>query len=373
VSDPDQKRGLYGKYRVERLVDPTDKHRDCRYYVLDLTHDAFAGPALRAYADACEATYPALARDLRALAPTAPASPPVGEPAPVHLTTGIDAMCGADSWDGLLLTPKVEHMTCSACRAAYFGPPPTLPQGEPAPKVTPVDRYRTAFAESAPGTHSIRPGVPFWVAEIPNSSPPFYWAKTPSAEITLGSSIYHDPHHALTFETREQCEAWIEARGVPFAAREHIVMAPVPPGEPAPPMVEGKIVGAELIPGVKPTLVIEFDEAPVPIHMSDRVIVTWPAPAPAAPPLTLETETARLGIRSPLTAAPAEHGMEEIERLLTGYAHAESAFMARRRNAKNGTDLMVAANRARTALLDAIRAALTAAASAATKGDDRDR
>jgi hypothetical protein len=63
----------------------------------------------------------------------APASPPVGEPAPVHLTTGIDAMCGADSWDGLLLTPKVEHMTCSACRAAYFGPPPTLPQGEPAP------------------------------------------------------------------------------------------------------------------------------------------------------------------------------------------------------------------------------------------------
>jgi hypothetical protein len=67
--------------------------------------------------------------------------------------------------------------------------------------------------------------------------------------------------------------------------------------------------------------------------------------------------------------APAEHGMEEIERLLTGYAHAESAFMARRRNAKNGTDLMVAANRARTALLDAIRRALTAAASAATKGD----
>jgi hypothetical protein len=34
--------------------------------VLDLKHDRFAGPALRAYADACEAEYPLLARDLRA-------------------------------------------------------------------------------------------------------------------------------------------------------------------------------------------------------------------------------------------------------------------------------------------------------------------
>jgi hypothetical protein len=63
--------GLIGKFRVSR-VDGTDspgaRHDGCRYFVLDATHDKHAAPALHAYAESCEADYPMLARDLRALA-----------------------------------------------------------------------------------------------------------------------------------------------------------------------------------------------------------------------------------------------------------------------------------------------------------------
>lgn len=42
------------------------KHHGCAYFVLDLDHDPFAAPALRAYADACEADgFGPLADDLR--------------------------------------------------------------------------------------------------------------------------------------------------------------------------------------------------------------------------------------------------------------------------------------------------------------------
>lgn len=61
-------RGLYAKFTVTR-TDGTDapggKHEGCDYFTLDLTHDEYAAPALLAYADACRAKYPALARDLR--------------------------------------------------------------------------------------------------------------------------------------------------------------------------------------------------------------------------------------------------------------------------------------------------------------------
>lgn len=62
-------RGLYGKYSVERTdgsSDPGGKHENCDYFVLDLTHDPHALPALRAYAESCEQDFPLLARDLRA-------------------------------------------------------------------------------------------------------------------------------------------------------------------------------------------------------------------------------------------------------------------------------------------------------------------
>lgn len=68
VPPPNKKAiGIYKKYHVFR-ADGTDrvggKHCDCSYFVLDLSHDKFAEPALRAYADACKAEYPVLASDL---------------------------------------------------------------------------------------------------------------------------------------------------------------------------------------------------------------------------------------------------------------------------------------------------------------------
>ena len=67
---PDEERGLYGKYRVTRSDGssaPGGKHEHCEYFVLDLSHDPHALPALRAYADSCRERYPGLARDLERL------------------------------------------------------------------------------------------------------------------------------------------------------------------------------------------------------------------------------------------------------------------------------------------------------------------
>ncbi len=60
----DQERGLYGKYRVERIGGTPGKHDECWYYVLDWMHDKYARPALEAYAKACADEYPDLSRDL---------------------------------------------------------------------------------------------------------------------------------------------------------------------------------------------------------------------------------------------------------------------------------------------------------------------
>lgn len=62
------KRGLYRKYEVRRTDGSSEsggKHADCAYFVLDLEHDEFALPALKAYAQACAKAYPGLAADLR--------------------------------------------------------------------------------------------------------------------------------------------------------------------------------------------------------------------------------------------------------------------------------------------------------------------
>lgn len=63
---PDQQRGMYGKYFVERLHDPEGKHKDDRFFVLDPVHDPCALSALKTYAAVCRSEYPKLADDLRA-------------------------------------------------------------------------------------------------------------------------------------------------------------------------------------------------------------------------------------------------------------------------------------------------------------------
>jgi hypothetical protein len=59
--------GLFGKFTVTRNDGrdlPGEKHEGCDYFVLDLTHDVYAIPALEAYITAIEFTLPKLAFDL---------------------------------------------------------------------------------------------------------------------------------------------------------------------------------------------------------------------------------------------------------------------------------------------------------------------
>ena len=59
--------GVYEKYMVARTDGrdlPGEKHEECSYFVLDLTHDPHAVPALRAYAESCRITHPQLAIDI---------------------------------------------------------------------------------------------------------------------------------------------------------------------------------------------------------------------------------------------------------------------------------------------------------------------
>ena len=63
----DVNRGLYQKFFIDRVDGksaPGAKHFGCEYFVLDLTHDPYALPALEAYALACQDDYRQLARDL---------------------------------------------------------------------------------------------------------------------------------------------------------------------------------------------------------------------------------------------------------------------------------------------------------------------
>lgn len=68
----DRTRGLYDKFQVRRndgTSESGQKHNLCDYFVLDLTHDPHAIPALFAYADECDDDgYKQLAEDLRARA-----------------------------------------------------------------------------------------------------------------------------------------------------------------------------------------------------------------------------------------------------------------------------------------------------------------
>lgn len=63
----DKEKGIYNKFTVTRNDGSSEmgqKHEGCRYFVLDLTHDAHAPAAIQAYAESCENDYPELARDL---------------------------------------------------------------------------------------------------------------------------------------------------------------------------------------------------------------------------------------------------------------------------------------------------------------------
>lgn len=88
--------GLYRKFTVMRAdgsSEPGGKHVDCTYFVLDWRHDPFAIPAALAYAAACEATYPELARDLRFQAHNRPYPK---DATTTHTSCNIDGPCSPD-------------------------------------------------------------------------------------------------------------------------------------------------------------------------------------------------------------------------------------------------------------------------------------
>jgi hypothetical protein len=64
--------GVFRKFNVSRTdgtdQKPGDKHFNCVYFVLDISHDRFAAAALRAYAKACQIEMPELAKDVADLA-----------------------------------------------------------------------------------------------------------------------------------------------------------------------------------------------------------------------------------------------------------------------------------------------------------------
>lgn len=70
MAEQDRKdRGIYGRFKIERTDGQSArgrKHEVCSYFVLDLTHDPHAIPAVMAYAESCEANFPKLAAHLRA-------------------------------------------------------------------------------------------------------------------------------------------------------------------------------------------------------------------------------------------------------------------------------------------------------------------
>lgn len=56
--------GLYPKFSVQKTNDPDNKHLECSYFVLDLTHDPAARRAAIYYADLIRRHNPELADDL---------------------------------------------------------------------------------------------------------------------------------------------------------------------------------------------------------------------------------------------------------------------------------------------------------------------
>lgn len=66
-SKPAEQQGIFHKfdvYRTDGSSAPGGKHHGCRYFVLDLNHDAHAPAAMRAYAKSCRDTHPQLADDI---------------------------------------------------------------------------------------------------------------------------------------------------------------------------------------------------------------------------------------------------------------------------------------------------------------------
>lgn len=60
---PEQSKGLYNKYKVER-IDGKPGRENCQYFVVDVCHDPYGPAAVRAYIDALPDDFAQLKADL---------------------------------------------------------------------------------------------------------------------------------------------------------------------------------------------------------------------------------------------------------------------------------------------------------------------
>ena len=101
-SKPAEQQGVFQKFEVRRTDGssaPGGKHHNCRYFVLDVDHDALAKPALQAYAAASAATHPDLSADMVKRFDLAPVRP-----------VAVPECCGSSEF--------CERVTCPAAPAA---------------------------------------------------------------------------------------------------------------------------------------------------------------------------------------------------------------------------------------------------------------
>ena len=121
----DKTRGLYGKfeiYRTDGKDEVGEKHASCDYFVLDLTHDPFAIPALQAYVDACRDEYPLLAADLEAKLSVCDSSE----------TTSPDSQCKSCKGKGHYLDTTYDRtgvdVQCGKCHGSGIKPAAEIKQ-----------------------------------------------------------------------------------------------------------------------------------------------------------------------------------------------------------------------------------------------------
>jgi len=117
----DTERGLYEKFTVKRTngsSEPGGKHEKCRYFVLDLTHDEFARPALEVYAMLCSKKFPALAADLDHIFCTG--SPFLdGHSHEPKESVQIACLCGKEHPDTVKPNNKNDHAGNCGCEACF--------------------------------------------------------------------------------------------------------------------------------------------------------------------------------------------------------------------------------------------------------------
>ena len=127
-SKPAEQQGLFRKFVVSRTDGsdaPGGKHHGCRYFVLDVDHDQHASAALSAYATACEATHPALAKDLREKW-GAPLPGPRPAPSVPEVTDAMAIAFHAALTDGGIGQQEVEEIK-TGLRAALAAAPEAKP------------------------------------------------------------------------------------------------------------------------------------------------------------------------------------------------------------------------------------------------------